>query len=179
MANELLTHWKVFQNPDYLGAYAFQPNEEKVLTIDRVEVGTVYNTEINRKEQKRVMYFRERDVKPLILNTTNAKIITDLLRTPYVQQWAGRKIILVVEKVKWRKELVDGVRVKRQVIEEKQEPVFTCEICKKKIQASGTFTAQQIAMGTKSKYGKILCMDCGTKQKESTQEKPIETQEEN
>lgn len=171
MTQEKLTHWKVFQNPDYLGAYAFQPGEEKTLTIDRVEVGTVYNTEINRKEEKRVMYFKDKDVKPLILNTTNAKIVSDLFGTPYVQLWKNKKIILIVEKVRWRKEMVDGVRVKKQLVEEKQSMTLICEDCKKPIQPSGNFSAQQIAMGAKTKYGKLLCMECATKQKDSVQEK--------
>lgn len=171
MAQDKLTHWKVFQNPDYIGAYAFQPGEEKTLTIDRVEVGVVYNTEINRKEEKRVMYFKDKDVKPLILNTTNAKIVADLFGTPYVQLWKNRKVILVVEKVKWRKETVDGVRVKKCLAEDKPAQTMVCEDCKKAIMSSGNFSAQQIAMGAKTKYGKLLCMDCATKQKDSSQDK--------
>lgn len=178
MAQEKLTHWKTFQNPDYLGAYAFQPNEEKTLTIERVEVGTVYNTETNKKEEKRVMFFKE-NVKPLILNSTNAKIITDLFGTPYVQLWKGKKVTLLVEKVKWRKELVDGVRVKKQLVEEKQAPALNCEECGNPILASGNFSAQQIAQGSKNKYGKFLCVRCATKQKDASQEKVTNENNEN
>jgi len=31
-----LTHWKTLTNPDYIGAYDFQPKEERTLTIKSV-----------------------------------------------------------------------------------------------------------------------------------------------
>ena len=30
------THWKKLTNPEYLGAYAFRPGEEKIVTIESV-----------------------------------------------------------------------------------------------------------------------------------------------
>ena len=72
---ETKTHWKKLNNPDYLGSYAFQPGEEKTLTIKEVKRELVYNPSGSGKEECTVVYFQE-DVKPLILNATNAKTIT-------------------------------------------------------------------------------------------------------
>ena len=36
-----LTHWKKLNNPDYLGAYAFQPGEEIIATIGSVGRETI------------------------------------------------------------------------------------------------------------------------------------------
>ena len=37
------THWKKLNNPDYLGSYAFQPGEEKTVTIKEVKREMVFN----------------------------------------------------------------------------------------------------------------------------------------
>ena len=44
-------------------------------------------------EENMVMYFEE-DVKPLILDTTNMKNIEKALKTPYMDEWIGRKLQL-------------------------------------------------------------------------------------
>ena len=71
------THWKKWNNPDYLGSYAFQPGEEKTVTIKEVKREMVQNQ--SGKEECTVAHFVE-DVKPLILNTTNCKTISKVLR---------------------------------------------------------------------------------------------------
>ena len=90
--NEQKTHWKKLTNPDYIGAYAFQPGEEKTVTISTVGVETVLGAE-GRKEDCTVVRF-EGDVKPLILNATNSKTIQKVLQSPYIEDWAGRSIQL-------------------------------------------------------------------------------------
>lgn len=68
------THWKKLTNPDYLGSYAFQPGEEKTVTIKEVKRELVFNPSASGKEECTVAYFVE-DIKPMILNTTNCKTI--------------------------------------------------------------------------------------------------------
>ena len=67
------THWKKYTNPNYLGAYAFQPGEEKTVTIKEVKREAVQNQ--SGTEECTVAHFVE-DVKPLILNKTNCKTIS-------------------------------------------------------------------------------------------------------
>ena len=38
---ETKTHWKLLTSPNYLGSYAFQPGEEKIVTIKEVKLETV------------------------------------------------------------------------------------------------------------------------------------------
>lgn len=90
------THWKKLTNPNYLGSYAFQPGEEKTVTIKEVKREIVQNQ--NGKEECTVAYFVE-DIKPLILNKTNADAIARAWGTPYIEDWAGKKIVLKVKKV--------------------------------------------------------------------------------
>ena len=43
-----LTHWKKLTNPDYLGAYAFDPGEIKIVTISNVGMEVVQNQTGNK-----------------------------------------------------------------------------------------------------------------------------------
>jgi hypothetical protein len=154
------THWKKLNNPDYLGSYAFQPGEEKTVTIKAVKREMVFNPSNNGKEECTVAYFVE-DVKPLILNTTNCKAIAKVWGTPYIEDWTGRKITLKVKKISAFGEMVDAVRVSN---ERPTDEVIICEICKKPIQPAQGKTAQGIASATKIKYGKSICIECAKRE---------------
>ena len=92
-----LTHWKKLENPEYIGAYAFQPGEEKTLTIKNVRREVVVGAE-GKKEECTVVHFCENE-KPLILNATNGKAIQKIAGSGYIEQWEGVRITLKVEAV--------------------------------------------------------------------------------
>ena len=48
---------------------------------------------------------------------------------------------------------------------EKAEEIYTCIDCGMEIMGTSTLTAKEIAEGTKSSYGRILCRECGLKEK--------------
>jgi hypothetical protein len=106
-----LTHWKKFHNPDYIGAYAFQPDEEKVATIHSVQVEEVAGTG-GKKEECMVVRFVEKDMKPLICNVTNSKAIEKALGSGYIENWIGKPIQLYVTEVSAFGATVDAVRVR-------------------------------------------------------------------
>ena len=154
------THWKKLTNPDYLGAYAFQPGEEKTLTIKEVKRELVYNPSGSGKEECTVAYFVE-PVKPLILNVTNCKTITKVWGTPYIEDWGGLRITLKVKKISAFGEMVDAVRVAN---ERPADETIICEACGKPITAAAGRTVQQIIAATKNKCGKALCLECARKE---------------
>ena len=164
-----LTHWKKLDNPDYIGAYAFQPGEKKIVTIDRTRREMV-NGPDGKREECTVVHFREKE-KPLILNATNGKMISKLAGSPYVEEWAGLRIVLGVEKVKAFGDVVDAVRVKNEhPAEETKAPALpVCADCGSVIEASGEWSAPQIAASTKKRFGAVLCMTCGNKRKVAAQ----------
>ena len=88
-------HWKKTTNPDYLGTYAFDRDQEIIVKIKDLRQEKIHNPN-GGSEEKMVMYF-EGDVKPLILNTTNMKNIEKALKTPYMDEWVGRKLQLYVD----------------------------------------------------------------------------------
>lgn len=152
------THWKKLTNPNYLGSYAFQPGEEKTVTIKDVKREIVQNQ--NGKEDCTVAYFVE-DVKPLILNKTNADMISKVWGTPYIEDWAGKKITLKVKKVSAFGDMVDAVRVSK---DRPADDVIICESCGKPIMSAAGRTAKEIAAATKTKYGKMICVECAKKE---------------
>ena len=74
-----------------------------------------------------------------------------------------------------KNELTDGIRIKDKrpanladtaPSREKMPSIkLKCADCGKEITGSGSFTAAQIADGSKKKYGRQLCVECGQKAK--------------
>lgn len=158
-----LTHWKKLTNPDYLGAYALEPGEDLIVTIKSVANEVVTGTD-GKKETCTVMHFAE-NVKPMVLNATNSKTITKLLKTPYIEQWVGRKIQIYVENgVKAFGDVVDALRIRPFLPVEKE---LKCADCGAKIEGYGNTKAEVVAKHTLSKYGRMLCSACAQKAAEA------------
>lgn len=104
------THWKKLDNPNYLGAYSLMDGETKELTVT---IEKVVNEEIKTdrgSEMCKVAYLKGH--KPLILNTTNSKQIEKIYDSPYIEDWAGKKITIYVAKIKAFGETLDALRIK-------------------------------------------------------------------
>ena len=155
------THWKKLTNPDYLGAYAFDPGEVKVVTIRNVNTEIVQN-QTGSKEECIIAHFTDATVKPLILNKTNCKTIAKLYGTPYVEEWAGKRIQLQVKKVAAFGDVVDAVRVMNSM----PGTDLICEECHKIIKPAAGNSAQQLADLAKEHTGRMLCLECQRKYKE-------------
>lgn len=166
-----LTHWKKLNNPDYLGAYAFNRGEEKTVTIASVGNEMVHSPD-GKSEECLVAHFTDRNIKPMILNATNCKMITKLHKTPYIQEWIGKRIILVVRQVKAFGDIVDAVRVKPELPPERPKPIPNpvCADCGKPIQSQFGMDPFQLAEYTKSKFSRQLCAECAKKASGTHQE---------
>lgn len=143
------THWKKLTNPDYLGAYDFATDEkERIVTISKVTREIVSGPDA-KKEECTIIHFKE-GYKPMIMNATNSKMLSKLVGSPYVEDWPGNSIKLVISKIKAFGEIVDALRIKSEKVEKKL-PVLepgskNFEACKASL--SNGFTIDQI----KSKY---------------------------
>lgn len=153
------THWRKLTNPNYLGSYAFDPGEEKIVTIDHVSQEELTD---DKGQKKMAIVAHLVGEKPLVLNQTNCRSITKLLHTPYIEAWAGARITLVVQWVKAFGEDVEAVRVKPKL------PGEICEGCGKEIRAGSGRSAAEIADLSVQKYGKMLCLECAKKLKEES-----------
>ena len=106
-----LTHWKKLTNPDYLGAYSLDPNQNLTVTIKSVSKQIVKGSD--GKEQECTVAIIEGQ-KPMILNKTNCKIISKIYGTPYIEDWTGKKITLYATQVKAFGDVVDALRIKAE-----------------------------------------------------------------
>ena len=159
------THWKKLINLDYLGAYALEEGEDLTLTIDNVRQETVTGNN-GKKEQCMVCHFKE-DVKPFIVNRTNAKTITKVCGSPYLEDWRGHAITLYADTTRLGADIVECLRV-RPFAPKVSDKVLKCESCGKSISGKGSMSAAEVAAYTKQKFGRQLCSDCAKKAQEES-----------
>lgn len=107
-----VTHWKKLTNPNYVGAHDLQPGQELKITIDSVSKEPVKGQD--GKEEMCIVAKIRGAQKPIILNKTNCKLIAKVLDTPYIEEWAGKSVIIYAAKVKAFGEMVEALRVKNQ-----------------------------------------------------------------
>lgn len=159
---DLNCNWKRQSDVKYIGAYSFDDNEIKTLTIKDVNRETVVGNN-GQSSECLVIYFVEPE-KPMVLNRTNAKMLDHVCHTTKMSGWIGKKICLGVEhNIRLGRDRVDGVRVlDRQPV---MENIPHCAECGKPITAFGKMTAAQVATASQQKFGKCLCVECGQKTK--------------
>jgi hypothetical protein len=106
------THWRKYDNPNYLGAYSLMDGQTRDLkaTIEKVVNETVKNE--RGDDNCRVAYLKGQ--KPMILNTTNSKILERNFGTPYIEDWAGKQITIYVAKIKAFGDEMECLRIKKQ-----------------------------------------------------------------
>lgn len=163
-----MTHWKKLTNPDYLGAYSLENGEDLTLTISYVRVEKVTGPD-GKREDLPVAHFSETkvgnsEIKPMILNTTNMKRIAQLYNTPYIENWAGKKITIYIEQVSAFGSIVDALRI-RPIVPKETE--YKCADCGAVIEGAGKLNARDVALNTQKKFGKMLCGSCWKKANEA------------
>lgn len=150
--------------PKYLGSWDLYelPNQKIQVTIKAIREEFVEDTK-GQKKKKAVMYFAEA-VKPMILNIENKKRLSKLFFTRDSDAFIGKRIEIGYEKVKAFGDIHDALRVVPRLLP--QSKTYTapkCESCGGEIQPRGNTSAEQLALYTKSKYGRALCAACATK----------------
>ena len=166
------THWKSLgDSSQYLGKQHFGPDEKQDVTIADLEEQVVENAQKRTKEVKRILYFEEPDVKPLILNSTNGKRIANLLDTPYKEDWIGRRITLYIDKTvpnNFDPDNPGGVRVWKTLPVTK---VAFGEDCGEEIKPANGYSVNKIITRSQALFKANLCMDCAKKRKEAKEAK--------
>lgn len=139
----------------YLGHWDVPDGGDLVLTIDKIYEEDVKNQ--HGTEQKPVMYFREPNVKPMIVNKTNNDSITKLYgKRTKKNNWSGKKIALYEAK---EPKSADGLALRIRDYIPKQD-IFICEDCGREITGHGKYEAVVIANRALTKFKRYLCYDC-------------------
>ena len=129
--NENKTHYRKVFKSDHLGQADIEEYREDgsnlIFTIANVrqEIGVRV---AGRSGDHNIAYFKEKGIKPMVLNATNAKIVRGFAGgSPFVEDWNNIIIRLYIDpNVRMKGETVGGVRIN---IEQPilQKPVVTPE----------------------------------------------------
>lgn len=106
------THYKKLMNRDYLGSYSLQT--ETGFTELVVEIVSVEQKEITGPNNNKdvCMVATLKNEKPFIINATNAKSISIVAGSDFVEDWSGVRITLFVAKVSAFGAMHDALRVR-------------------------------------------------------------------
>lgn len=150
---EKLTAWQSTRDVNFVGSYDLivgvddnnQPiYKDRIVTIDYVNAKEeVMDAQTNKKVEKTVAHFKDKDVKPMILNTTNKKGIETATGTIFLEKWAGKQVLLTVEQVKAFGKVQPALRIK-------PVPKRLCDVC-------GRVISNDIYEASMKKYNKALC----------------------
>ncbi len=106
------THYRKVFKSDHLGVPDLEDLVEqgKKLIFTIREVKQEVNVSVaGRKGNHNIAYFKEQ-IKPLVLNATNAKIVKKFTNSPFVEDWVNVPIELYIDHtVKMKGEVVGGV----------------------------------------------------------------------
>jgi hypothetical protein len=106
------THFKKMINSDYLGSWDLMDIDgnfiKKTVTIKAVVMKKVHDGAGGESD---CMVIELHDCKPIIANSTNRKSISKSLKSVFVEDWIGQKIVLYVEKVNAFGAVHDALRV--------------------------------------------------------------------
>lgn len=163
------THWKALADTSqYLGKQHFGPDEKKDVTIEGVEEQVVENHAKRTKDVKAIMHFVEPDVRPWIVNKTNRGKIAELLDSPFIEDWYGKRITLWVDpKVPNNFDPTNPGAVR--VWPTLPETSVICENCGVFIEPHGNYSVNKIVTMSRAKYGQALCWECASARKEATE----------
>jgi len=159
MTDRLTGDFRKYMDKNFLGSWDLNESGDTVLTIDHVERNDVQNE--RGSEKKMTVHFMERDYKPMICNTTNAKAISNAVGSTKVENWEKKKIALYKATITAFGQTTECIRVRDYA--PKQEELF-CEECGKLITDvtidGKSYKAKAIANNALTKFGKYLCYDC-------------------
>lgn len=165
MSEKLKGDFRKYMDKSFLGSWDVPDGSDLVLTIDHVARDDVQNE--RGSEKKLTIHFREKDYKPMIVNTTNAKAISTAYKSTKVEDWENKKIGIYKATISAFGQTTECLRVREYppktdtlICEDCGDPITDTVIDGKK------FKANVIAERAVSKYGKKLCYVCAKAREE-------------
>lgn len=161
MAEKLKGDYRRFMDKNYLGAWDVPDGEDLILTIDHAARDDVKNE--RGSERKLTIHFVE-DYKPMILNATNSKALSEAVGSTKVEDWSGKRVAIYTTKVTAFGGTTDALRIRNYP---PRETKAFCDNCGCEIEAHGSYSVNKIVTMSKAKYGQALCWDCASARKEA------------
>lgn len=155
MSERLSGDFRKFMDKSFLGSWDVPDGSDLILTIDHVARDDVQNEK--GREKKLTLHFRERDYKPMICNTTNAKAISKAYNSTKVEDWENKKVAIYKATISAFGSTQECLRIRDYA--PKSDELY-CEECGELITDHDKYKAKAIANNALTKYGKYLCWDC-------------------
>lgn len=137
----------------FLGGWSFADGD-RTLTIKSIDKQEMYDMETGGKKTGITLRFEEEDL-PMVMNVTNAETIATVLGTNIVEDWIGHQIVVGMSKVKAFGKIHDAIRVRPE-----KPAAIICEECGQVVKPGAGKTALELADYSRSKTGKVMCLDC-------------------
>ena len=117
-----MTHYKKMRNPNFLGSWNLLDKEGNFQDLT-VKITKVLKEEVKDHDGKPedVMTIHFEGHKPMICNSTNAKMIATVLESVFIEKWVGKEITLYSKKVRAFGEEHDALRVRNKKPESTKE----------------------------------------------------------
>lgn len=160
---ELRGDYRKFMDKNYLGAWDVPDDGDLILTIDKAARDDVKNE--RGTERKLTIHFVE-DYKPMILNATNSKAISEACGSTKVETWAGQRIAIYTQKVSAFGGTTDALRIRPY--KPKETEVF-CEDCGQLIKPHDGYSVNKIVKRSQALFDKSYCWECSIKHKEAAE----------
>ena len=159
MSERLQGDFRKFMDKSFLGSWDVPDGSDLVLTIDHVSRDDVQNEKGH--EKKMALHFKERDYKPMICNTTNAKAISKAYGSTKVEDWENKKIGIYKATISAFGQTTECLRVRDYP--PKSDEIY-CKVCGElitdKTVDGKAYKAKAIANNALTKFGKYMCYDC-------------------
>ena len=155
MTERLQGDFRKFMDKSFLGSWDVPDGSDLVLTIDHVSRDDVQNEKGH--EKKMALHFKERDYKPMICNTTNAKAISKAYGSTKVEDWENKKVGIYKATITAFGQTTECLRIRDYP--PKSDELY-CEVCGNLIEDHDKYKAKAIANNALTKFGKYMCWDC-------------------
>lgn len=109
---ETKTHWKKVFNSDYLGSCDLEDGKDLKAVIKSVTVKKVKGPD-GKEQDRNVATFTDTNLKPMILNATNCKLIKKFSGSVFINDWNNIPVqIYIKDDIKAFGEITDGLRIR-------------------------------------------------------------------
>lgn len=106
------THWRKVFLSDYLGSCDLEDGKDLKAIIKSVSVKLVKGPD-GKEQDRNVAVFMDANIKPMILNATNCKLIKKFAKSVFINDWNNIPIqIYVKDDIKAFGEVTEGLRIR-------------------------------------------------------------------
>ena len=117
-------HWKKVFNSDYLGSCDLENGSDLKAVIKCVTVRKVKSPE-GKEQERNVATFTDPNIKPMILNVTNCKVIKKFAKSKFINDWNNIPVqIYVKDDIRAFGDVTEGLRI-REIQPKMDKPKLT------------------------------------------------------